>query len=78
MEHTHTHTHTVVHSFLRELRLEREQIDDTPRDVGASLNALLAQNYRKLSMRASMVRRQSTKKVSTLKRDMRMRVSKLC
>eukprot|EP00043_Microstomoeca_roanoka_P028140 m.16998 g.16998 ORF g.16998 m.16998 type:complete len:759 (+) comp8201_c0_seq2:140-2416(+) len=53
-----------LHKFVRNVRLEQEQGDQQARDIGASLNALLTQNLRKLSMRASMVRRQSRKNSS--------------
>eukprot|EP01147_Barroeca_monosierra_P003501 gene3501-6127_t len=49
-----------LHTFVRKMRLEHEQSEE-PRDVGASLNTLLSQNYRRLAKRASIVHRQARK-----------------
>eukprot|EP00055_Hartaetosiga_balthica_P010725 m.46745 g.46745 ORF g.46745 m.46745 type:complete len:732 (-) comp7286_c0_seq4:379-2574(-) len=52
-------TFEALHSFLStELETEREK-GEKPRDLGDSVNKLLTQNLRKLSVKASMVRRQS-------------------
>eukprot|EP00730_Choanoeca_flexa_P002806 TRINITY_DN11181_c0_g1_i4.p1 TRINITY_DN11181_c0_g1~~TRINITY_DN11181_c0_g1_i4.p1 ORF type:complete len:758 (+),score=224.97 TRINITY_DN11181_c0_g1_i4:94-2367(+) len=52
-------TFAQVHEAFRNIKLEEEQTSDTkPRDIGSSLNAVLSQNLRRLSMKASVVRRQ--------------------
>eukprot|EP00045_Choanoeca_perplexa_P007881 m.72440 g.72440 ORF g.72440 m.72440 type:complete len:797 (+) comp14262_c0_seq1:22-2412(+) len=52
-------TFSEFHAKIRNLLLQEEQTNDSkPRDIGASLNAVLSQNMRRLSMKASVVRRQ--------------------
>jgi hypothetical protein len=52
-------TFSEFHEQIRNLLMQEEQATETEaRDIGASLNAVLSQNMRRLSMKASVVRRQ--------------------
>ncbi len=61
-----------VNQMLRDLRLEAEQKNPPARDVGAELNSLLNQNLKRLSKKATMLRKS---KVRTGRRESRRRES---